>query len=165
MSKVAVAVLAGLLLVGPAGAQESEERAQFKEMFEELMAERVAELAEEGVRLKKMHDLWVDSLHPGLKADHAVARKKFRFSGGADGKYVLVAFCDEDCYDIDLHLWREGQAKGPRLSDTEEDAEPLLVSGLFDRGLEDGDYQVEVRMYDCRTYYCYFAVGLYFVPE
>ena len=127
------------------------------------MAARLAELSQEGVSLGPIGEVWVDYLDPAADG-RAYKHKEFPFSGGKDGQYVVMALCDEFCSDIDLLLYPRGgvdaQAK-PLQADTETDAEPLLLPGLLGPPLEDGDYDVEVRMYSCEEVYCYFAVGLY----
>ena len=169
MSRVAIAVVMALLLPGSVGAQRvsQEEKEDFRMMFEELMYERLEELNdEEGVELVPVGELWVDYLPKGPGKPSLEARMDRRFDGG-DGQYLVLGLCDEDCPDIDLHLW-DPQKKGapPVLSDTEPDAEPLLVSGIFDDGLIDGkEYSIDLRMFDCQVEYCFFAVGVFRFEE
>jgi len=168
MLRVAVAVVAGLLLSAPVHAQDVEEREEFRAMFEGLMRERLEELEEEGVSVQPVSgDLWIDYLSPPA-GEGEQREETFHFSGGAEGQYLVMALCDGDCSDIDLHLWRaddDPDVDEPLLSDTEEDREPLLLSGLFDDELEDGEYKVQIQMYDCQAAYCYFAVGIYGLQE
>ena len=169
MLRVAASVLAGLLLVAPVFAEqelESEARG-FREMFEDLMERRVDELESGGSRLVPIQeDLWVGRLDASRDDEGERATREFRFSGGR-GQYVVMGLCDEDCGDIDLHLWDTGKVRGesPRLSDIEPDAEPLLISGVLGDDLVDGDYEIEIQMFECRAEYCYFAVGLYRLVE
>jgi len=174
MWRVAVAVVAGLFLLAPAAAQVAQEavdaeKEEFTAIFEDRMAERLGELREEGVSLERIGELWVDHLDAGTDGEGASAREVFTFSGGKDGQYLVMALCDYDCSDIDLHLYGNGQGvdakEEPLESDTEEDAEPLLLPGLLGEPLEDDDYEVEIRMYSCEEVYCYFAVGIYRLQE
>lgn len=157
-------LMAWCVLLAPGLAQEAdEERESFKRYFEDLLRQRVAELSGEGGGIPvQLEELWVDRL-PKEGSDRA--RKPHTLTGG-DGEYVVLALCDPDCTDIDLHLWRRGEeGEAPLLSDVEDDDQPLLVSGLFGGDLDDGVYTVEVRMIECGAEYCYFAVGTYRMDE
>jgi hypothetical protein len=69
--------------------------------------------------------------------------------------YVVVAVCDVDCSDIDLHLYSPSGAQVA--SDTETDDVPVLQLD----GVQGGRYRLEVGMYSCSQEPCFYAVGVY----
>jgi hypothetical protein len=93
-------------------------------------------------------DDWVSALDEGESEDQLV-----KLGGGAD--YALVAVCDEDCGDMDLAIY---DPMGDLVAeDTETDAVPVLEI----HGARSGEYRVEVRMYQCSSEPCFYAMGLF----
>jgi hypothetical protein len=93
-------------------------------------------------------DDWVSALDESESEDQFV-----KLGGGAD--YALVAVCDEDCGDMDLAIY---DPSGNLVAeDTETDAVPVLEI----TGARSGEYRIEVRMYQCSSEPCFYAMGLF----
>jgi len=91
---------------------------------------------------------WVSALGASETEEQVVT-----LGGGAD--YAIVAVCDEDCDDMDLAVY---DPNGNMVDeDVESDANPVLEIN----GARSGQYRVEVRMYQCSSEPCYYAMGLY----
>ncbi len=70
-------------------------------------------------------------------------------------EYRIVAFCDEDCSDIDLYL--EDENGNEIDSDVSTDDVPIIEC----RPAWSGRFQIRVRMYECSVEPCYFGVGVF----
>jgi hypothetical protein len=66
-----------------------------------------------------------------------------------------VAFCDEDCSDIDLYL--EDENGNEIDSNVSTDDVPIIEC----RPAWSGRFQIRVRMYECSVEPCYFGVGVF----
>ena len=75
------------------------------------------------------------------------------FVGGKD--YLIVAVCDVDCSDIDLHLYSPDDEMVA--SDALPDDSPVLEVGNVDGGR----HRLEIGMFACSSQPCYYAVGVY----
>ena len=71
------------------------------------------------------------------------------------GEYAIVAACDEDCSDIDLHLYDED---GNSIDSDMRVSEDPVVEVTTSRS---EDYRVNVKMYNCDTEPCYYAMRVY----
>ena len=69
--------------------------------------------------------------------------------------YVIVAVCDQDCADIDLHLFSPGEDLVGQ--DTEPDKMPVIELG----NVGGGTHRLDVGMHNCSNQPCYYAVGVY----
>ncbi len=69
--------------------------------------------------------------------------------------YAILGACDNDCGDLDLYLLDDN---GNEIeSDVSTDDFPVVRY----TPRRDGPYRVRIRMYECDTEPCYFAVGIY----
>lgn len=164
MSRFATGVVAGLLVLSPVAVwaleqseqvdatEESEEAKEYRELLGGLLEERILELQEDGTEVELL-ELWVGTLSTTPEEGSSDATS-IEFEEG--GEYVVMAVCDDDCVDIDLLLTGPG---GYEELDQEEDAEPVLVPGLFET-LQAGEYTINLSMFDCQAAYCYFAVRI-----
>ena len=71
------------------------------------------------------------------------------------GEYAIVAACDEDCSDIDLHLYDED---GNSIDSDMRVSQDPVVEVTTSRT---EDYRVNVKMYSCGTEPCYYALRVY----
>lgn len=76
-----------------------------------------------------------------------------RLRGGR--AYAILGTCDNDCGDLDLYLVDDD---GNEIdSDTSTDDFPIVRYSPR----RSGDFRVRIRMYECDSEPCYFAVGIY----
>ena len=73
----------------------------------------------------------------------------------AGWEYRIVAFCDNDCTDIDLYL--EDENGNEIDSDVSTNDVPIIEC----RPSWTGQFQIRVRMYECEVEPCYFGVGVF----
>jgi hypothetical protein len=93
------------------------------------------------------HEL-TGSLEEGRSETHDV-----RLRGGQ--AYAILGACDNDCGDLDLFLLDDD---GNEIdSDVSTDDFPIVRYSPR----RTGEYRVRVRMYECDTEPCFFAVGVY----
>lgn len=73
----------------------------------------------------------------------------------AGRSYNIIGVCDEDCHDVDLHLYNEN---GTLVDyDTSSDNRPMVsVTPRWS-----GTFRVKVGMPGCRANYCYYGVGVF----
>jgi hypothetical protein len=70
-------------------------------------------------------------------------------------EYRIVAFCDEDCRDIDLYL--EDENGNEIDSDVSTNDVPVIECDPA----WSGEFQIRVRMYECEVEPCYFGIGVF----
>lgn len=70
-------------------------------------------------------------------------------------EYALVAVCDVDCDNLDLHLY--GGNDQVLESDTEMDDVPVIMFAPK----RDGKYRLKITMKKCGSSPCYYGVGLF----
>lgn len=72
-----------------------------------------------------------------------------------NNEYLIEAFCDEDCDDLDLYL---NDSEGNQIdSDTAEDDYPII----FFEPTKSDRYQIKVSMYSCTVEPCYFGLAIF----
>ena len=69
--------------------------------------------------------------------------------------YALIGVCDNDCVDLDLHLYDASDNEVS--SDTQTHDAPIVR--VTPR--ETGTYRLKIVMTACKTSPCYFGVGVY----
>ena len=73
----------------------------------------------------------------------------------SENEYLIKAFCDEDCDDLDLYLYDED---GDELeSDELEDDYPII----YFSPRYSGRYEIEVSMYSCAVEPCYWGLSIF----
>jgi len=105
------------------------------------------ELRGEGWR--KSHDYYTDKIRRGRT-------EIYRLTLDAKERYLIVAFCDTDCDDVDLRLYNNG---GKEIDvDVEGDDYPVVTvaTGATER------YQVEVSMPGCYARRCTIGIGVFY---
>nr|NIS36692.1 hypothetical protein [Actinomycetota bacterium] len=85
----------------------------------------------------------------GLLAKEAVAYLEVNLEAGV--QYMIEAFCDEDCDDLDLALL------SPSGESVTGDVEDDDVPELHFQASESGRYYLGVKMVACETSLCYFG--------
>ncbi len=78
----------------------------------------------------------------------------FTFEGGT--QYKIIAACDNDCGDIDLHVMDDDGDEVT--SDVSTDDVPIVD---FTPGKGGGRYTIKVTMYECSSEPCYWGFGIY----
>jgi hypothetical protein len=135
---VLVAACAAVLDTAPAAAQNAVVQAQLDEM--------VVQMAGRG--LARWGDFRYGALRTGAREVHQV-----QLRGGF--VYALVAFCDEDCTDIDLQLH---DAAGNLVdSDFELDDRPVVTAEVP----RDATFRLTVSMPSCSIEPCYYGVAVF----
>jgi len=125
-------------------------RALAQNEYEQQVLEILSEVSGFALEQGYSHagDKIVSSLRASDSEDHFI-----EFVDGRD--YVMVAVCDVDCSDIDLHLYSQsGSQVG---EDTETDDVPVIEL----QNVNGGRYRLEVSMYTCSNEPCFYAVGVY----
>lgn len=138
---VVLALLASTGLATPVQAQsEWAEQVRFQLDLVKTFAESVG--------WQQTHDYRIESLRDD-ESDYYTADMR-------DGwEYRIVAFCDEDCSDIDLYLEDEN---GNELdSDVSTNDVPIIEC----RPAWNGEFRIRVRMYECSVEPCWFGVGVF----
>jgi hypothetical protein len=78
----------------------------------------------------------------------------FPLSGGTE--YMIIAACDEDCSDVDIAVYdSDGDTVA---SDVSADDVPV-VRVTPNR---DGQYSIEIKMYECSNEPCYWGFGVFY---
>lgn len=78
----------------------------------------------------------------------------FWLEGGND--YTIIGVCDEDCGDIDLAIYDDGDALVDE--DVLDDDYPIISASP----LSDELFTVDVDMYECDVEPCYFGIAIFY---
>lgn len=142
MSRALLLLLAGAMLAAPAPADaQSRWREQVNSQLDQL-----------GKVLRKLGYQRTDTYDGSLNKD---ATESLTMSVRAGRQYAVLAVCDNDCADIDLHIYGENDKLID--SDVEGDDKPTLTVSPQ----ADGKFRVKITMAQCTTSPCFYGVGLY----
>lgn len=143
MLRTSFSILALTALLVPATGHAQNE---YEQQVLDILAEVSAVAVDQGYT--QVGEKFVSALEAGTAQDHYID-----FVDGRD--YVMVAVCDVDCSDIDLHLY--GTNDEMVGSDEEPDDVPVIELG----NVAGGTHRLEVGMFSCDSEPCYYAVGVY----
>jgi hypothetical protein len=141
--KIAVLLLAtGIMtLTAQTALADRYERQVIRQLRE---AER--QLGREGFRAT--HDYFTDKIYIGRTDTYRVT-----LDGGRE--YMIVAFCDSDCDDVDLYLYDNND----NLIDEDVELDDFPLVSVSPKGT--GRYQVEVAIPGCHAGRCTVGIGIY----
>lgn len=142
MQRIAVITAFAIVFTATAGGAQSRWATQVGEQMDS--AGRL--LKEEG--FSKDKDIRTGSLREGESQVVTLTLQAGR-------TYVLLGVCDNDCTDLDLHLY--DPSDNEISSDTQTHDAPLVR--VTPR--ETGEYRLRVGMDACKTSPCYYGVGVY----
>lgn len=142
MTRTTVALILGAVLAAPLAAQQSRWDAQ----VDDQMNRAGQVLAEKG--FSKDQSIRSGSLREG---ESEVVTLELR----AGKTYALIGVCDNDCGDLDLHLYDASDNEIG--SDTQTHDAPLVH--VTPR--ETGTYRLKLVMTACKTSPCFYGVGVF----
>lgn len=142
MTRTTVALILGTVLAGPVAAQQSRWDAQVGDQMN-----RAGQVfVEKG--FSRVQDIRSGSLRDGESGVVTLTLL-------AGKTYALIGVCDNDCVDLDLHLY--DASDNEVASDTQTHDAPIVH--VTPR--ETGPYQLKVVMTACKTSPCYYGMAVY----
>jgi hypothetical protein len=141
--KTAIAIFSGIVLLTPTVALAG----RFTDQVREQLMQAAISLGING-SYQLTHNPLVDDLSNNQS-------QTFNVNLHSGISYAFMGVCDEDCQDIDLHVYDEN---GNLInSDTDADDYPLVtVSPRWS-----GQFQVKVTMANCTASTCYYGMGVF----
>jgi hypothetical protein len=111
----------------------------------------------------KLQEWYEDYSEDGYSVENYVVGKldegetdSWSFWLGGGNNYTIIGVCDEDCGDIDLAIYDDGDALVDE--DVLEDDYPIVsVSPTSDEL-----FTVDVDMYECDVEPCYFGIAIFY---
>ena len=142
-SKIGVTIIASLVVLTPLVALAGN---RFERQVKEQLIQVLDKISNGGYR--PSHDPVVNSLR-----DDSYRNGSISLDSGES--YAIIGVCDEDCHDLDLHLY---DGNGHLVdSDTSSDDTPIVqVSPRWS-----GSFRVKVSMPGCSDSPCYYGIGVF----
>ena len=105
-----------------------------------------------------------DLLNQGWTPTHSIDYSKLdddesvtlTFTLDGDWEYRIIAFCDEDCKDLDMTLFDENDNEIDKDNDEGDYAPVIRVSPSWT-----GEFSLTVTMFDCEVEPCKMVVGIF----